>query len=155
MTQVRIQEYLRYEKYYLIPTRSQGEYLAISYDKKSRIFILQYFRENKNIIGGLEPHIYKRFEISEQEINLLNRTMTLIWNSGQTSNFNIMENLIQKIDMRLLCKTISHDKRCLYLKLIAKPEISYLHSFSVLLTRNQCRQLYSVIRHIKAENKLA
>ena len=153
MINVKVREYLKNEKYYFIPTKHESEYLAVTYDKYDKCFILQLFRENENLIGKLEPNIKTRFVLNRHDIEVFMKTMVIIWKNQHTNNFNVMEDILQKIDMRLLCKSIPANRRSLHLNLEAK-DITYRSSFAVLLDKFQCQQLYSVVRHIKAENNL-
>lgn len=153
MTKIRVKEYLKNEKYYFIPIRVQSEYLAVSYDKYYDCFILQYFKENDNIIGKLEPNIHKRFILSNKDMEAIINTIVFIWNNQNTENFKIMEDALQKIEMQLLCKSIPQDRRWLYIKFKAQ-DMTYRSSFGAMLNREQCKQLYAVVRHIKIENNL-
>lgn len=151
--QVRVKQYLKNEKYYFIPTRNELDYLAITYDAYDKCFIFQRFIENENLIGKLEPNIKTRFILNKNDIEVFIKTMVIIWNNQNTENFNVMEDILQKIDMKLLCKSIPNDKRWLHIKFKAK-DTAYRYSFGATLNKQQCQQLYSVIRHIKAENNL-
>ena len=153
MINIKVREYLRNEKYYFIPTKKNSEYLAVTYDICRGCFVLQRFRENENLIGKLEPNIYERFILNKDDMEVFIKTLVLIWRTQNTENFNVMEDILQKIDIKLLCKSVPANRRNLHLKLKAK-DITYRNSFGVLLDKSQCQQLYSVVRHIKAENNL-
>lgn len=153
MTQIRIKEYLKHEKYYFIPTKEKSEFLAISYNKYQDYFVLQHFKENKSIIGELEPDIYKRFVLNQEEMRIFLKTLVLIWKTQNQNRFNITNDILQKIDMELANVPFAVDKRSLYISLQAK-DTTYKTSFEAVLDKIQCRKLYSVIRHIKQENNL-
>lgn len=78
---VKIQEYLRNEKYYIIKTNQNNQYLGLSYNPFDNKIIFQNFGERQGDSKYFTPNIQKKFSLKLSEVEVLLKNMTILWNT--------------------------------------------------------------------------
>lgn len=80
---VKIQEYLRNEKYYIIKTNQANQYLGLSYNPFDNKIIFQNFGQKQGNSSYFTPNIQKKFTLKLTEVELLLKNMTVLWNAAK------------------------------------------------------------------------
>lgn len=151
MVSVKVQRYIREEKYYIIPTSIKNQYIGASYDSNLDAVRIDMFVENeKNIEGYFIPRVTTQIILSRYEIDVLQRMMTMLWNQSDSNNtynkaFNIRHNRAETTTIKLIK---SKNKNLLVLNNLVKQPTELHKSISFTLERYHCKALYSIIRFI-------
>lgn len=152
MVNVRVQKYIREEKYYIISTEMKNKYIGVTYDSILNAVRIDMFTKNDSNIGGkyLVPRVTTQIILSMDEVEVLQKMMSMLWNQSKNNNtfnksFNIKNDRIENTYLKLI-KT--RNKNLLVLNNLVKNSDSLHKSITFTLSRHNCRALYSTIRHI-------
>ena len=80
--EVKIQEYIKNEKYYIIRTNRYKQYLGMSYDLTANNIIFQIFEPKLSNSNYLTPDVNRQFTLKLSEVQSLMKTITMLWNQA-------------------------------------------------------------------------
>lgn len=152
---VKVQEYIRNEKYYIIKTNKSNQYLGMSYDAFANNIIFQNFSEGKIESRYLTPDIESKFTLKLSETELLLKTIALLWNtvkkdgvvSTKTYNKSFGVRTYGDYDVNIQIKKDILDFKYISIEKTNKIDLPS-KDFSIYLDYVSSRTLYSVLKQL-------
>lgn len=152
---VKIQEYIKNEKYYIIKTNKVNQYLGMNYDAFNNKITLQNFGPSESESGYLKPDTQRKMELKLTEIDLLLKTITILWNAVKkdspvsqkiyNKSFNIRNFGDYEVNVQI--KKDIMDFKYISIEKINKVDLPY-ESFSIYLDYVSSKTLYSVLKQL-------
>lgn len=154
---VKIQEYIRNEKYYIIPTNEYNQYIGMHLEPWSNIIRFDMFEYKNKNSDYLTPDIKRQFILSLTETEVLLKTMTMLWNESKKERpvhnrtFNIRCYGDYKIRLTLT-KAENHLEE-LIIERVDNVKLS-LDKFSIRLTYSHSKGMYYILKNLLKNKKL-
>lgn len=152
---VKVQEYIRNEKYYIIKTNKTNQYLGMSYNAFDNNIIFQRFSQGKTESGYLQPSLEHKFTLKLAEAELLLRTMTVLWNTVKKDNI-VSKKIYNKdfgirnfggYDVNIKIKKDILDFKYISIEKTNKIDLPS-EDFSIYLDYVSSKTLYSIIKQL-------
>ena len=148
---VKIQEYIKNEKYYIVPTRKHKEYIGMNHEPWSNNIRFEIFQDLGESKDYLTPDINRFFLLNLKEIETLLKTMTLLWNEAKNNrpvhNRTFSIRCYGDYNIQLtLTKAENHSEQ-LILEKINKVKLP-TQPFSVRLPYSYSKGMYHVLNNL-------